>query len=356
MSEQYRRKRKKQNKAKPLIIIAIIVLVAIAAVGITLAATGGTKKTVTVDKNTQTRAADDSGDDFGNRLSYKGKNYRKKENVKTILFLGIDQESDVQYDVYINQTKGVISNIGRSDTILLFMADEEKQETKVLSISRETMTDVDVYDSTDEFLYSGKMPVTLQYTFGNTPARSLFLSKRTITKLLYNIRIDGAVSLTLDGIRDIVDRLGGIELTMPQDYSYIDARCTEGATVLLNGAEMEHFIRYRDTSVTGSNNERMERTSWLISAVFKELKAKGAMTFLQQIIDSHPEYITSDCDAELLKKISTYPISDEKYNVPGQVTEGLMNDEFYVDEEALQDLIIELLYDPIEEETASEAA
>lgn len=343
-----RKKSEKKNSVKPLVVLAVVIVIAIAAVGVTLASTSQQKKTVKTATNTNVQRNEE---DWGNRLVYKGKNYRRNPNIDTILFLGIDQESDGQYDEYMNQAQGVISNIGRSDTILLFMADEEKQETKMLSISRESMTDVDVYDSTGEFLYTGKMPVTLQYTYGNSPSRGLFLAKRTITKLLYNIRIDGAVSLTLDGIRDVVDRLGGIELTMPQDYSYIDPRCTEGATVLLNGAEMEHFIRYRDTSVTGSNNERMERTSWLIGAVFKELKAKGAMTFLQQIIDSHPEYITSDCEAELLKKLSAYPISDEKYKVPGQLQEGLMNDEFYVDEEALQQLIVDLLYVPVEEKT-----
>ena len=216
----------------------------------------------------------------------------------------------------------------------------------MLTVSRDTMTEVDVYDLKGDYAFSGEMQINMQHAFGDSPSKSLNLTKRTVSELLYGIRIDGAMSLTMDGIQTIVDKLNGITLTMPEDYSYIDERYTEGATVKLNGKEMEHFIRYRDTDEAGSNEERVRRQSWLIGAVFQDLKAKGAMNFIEELIESDPDYLETDCDAELLKKMSKYPISETKYKVPGSVKEGERHDEYYVDEEALQDLIVELLYVP----------
>lgn len=344
----------KKNKAKPLIILAIVVVLAIAAVGVTLAATGGEKKKKTV-TSTPAGETTESHEDWGNRLVYKGKNYRRNENLSTILFLGVDKEyEDQDWEKYEDAESGVMGNAGRADTIILFILDDETQTTRMLSISRNSMTDVDMYDMKGNYKYSVPYQINMQYAFGDSPSKSLFLTKRTVGELLYNIRIDGALALTLDGIRDVVDRLGGIELTMPEDYSYIDERYTEGTTITLNGAEMEHFIRYRGKEM-GANEERVRRTSWIIQAVFQELKAKGAMSFIEQIIDSHPDYITSDCEGELLKKLSKYQIEDEKYTVPGETVKGGVYDEYHVDDEALQELIVDLLYVPVEEEAESQS-
>ena len=337
------KKRSKKNKKKVWPWITVIIVVLAAVVGGLIAA----KVTANKDKNYVPQSqpgAEQDQSDWGNRLQYKGKNYRRNENIKTILFLGIDRDSAVE--VQSGEEAGHIGTGGRSDAIILFLVNDEAQTTTMLSISRDTMTEVDVYDMKGNYAYSGEMQINMQHAFGDSPSKSLNLTKRTVSELLYGIRIDGALSLTMDGIQTIVDKLNGITLTMPEDYSYIDERYTEGATVKLDGKEMEHFIRYRDTNEVGSNEERARRQSWLIGAVFQDLKAKGAMTFLQDIVDSDPDYLETDCDAELLKKMSKYPISETKYKVPGSVKEGERHDEFYVDEEVLQDLIVELLYVP----------
>ena len=337
------KKSSKKNKKRIWPWITVIVVVLVAVVGGLIAARVSANKNRGYVPESQTGAEQDQSD-WGNRLQYKGKNYRRNENIKTILFLGIDRDSAVE--VKSGEESGQIGNGGRSDAIILFLVNDETQTTTMLTVSRDTMTEVDVYDLKGDYAYSGVMQINMQHEFGDSPSKSLNLTKRTVSELLYGIRIDGALSLTMDGIQKVVDLVDGITLTMPEDYSYIDARYTEGATVKLNGKEMEQFIRYRDTDESGSNEERARRQSWLIGAVFQDLKAKGAMTFLQQLIDSDPDYLETDCDAELLKKMSKYPISETKYKVPGSVKEGDRHDEYYVDEEALQDLIVELLYVP----------
>lgn len=340
---RYKRKNKKNN-VKILLVLAIVIVLA-AAVVIVVLATSSDRYEVKTGEGGSTKPNEE---DWGNRLVYKGKNYRRNENLSTILFLGVDQNSE-DLDEGPNETEvGTIGTGGRADSIILFILDDSTQTTRMLTISRDTMTDIDIYDMKGKFVSTGQNQITMQYAYGDSPSKSLFLTKRTVGKLLYGIRIDGALSLTMDGINKVVDLLGGIKLTMPQDYSYIDPQYTEGATVTLDGNAMERFIRYRDTSIAGSNEERVKRQTWLIGAVFQELKSSGAMKFLEEIIDSDPEYIESDVDGELLKKLSKYDIEEEKYKIPGEVIEGDKHDEFYVDEEGLQEMIVNLLYVPVE--------
>lgn len=324
----------------------MIAVVIVAVIGGLIAAKVSANKSRYVPE-AQTGGEEDQSE-WGTRLNYKGKSYRKNENIKTILFVGVDQYSEGQWDDYDNAAQGVIGNSGRADTIILFVLNDETQTTKMILISRDTMTEVDVYDKTGNYAFSTQNHLNMQYSYGDSPSKSLFLMKRTVGDLMYGIRIDGALSLTMDGISKIVDLLGGIPLTMAEDYSYIDERYTEGATVTLDGKEMEHFIRYRDTDAFASNEKRIARQSWLIGEVFQYLKKTGLMTFIEDIMDKDPDYIEADIDGELLKKLSKYQIESEKYRLPGENVQGEQYDEFHVDEEALQDLIVSLLYVPAE--------
>lgn len=340
---------RKQKNGTPPILIAVIVILCAAIVGVVVAM-AMTNDNV---RTGQTDYVAPTNDEFGARITFNGQKYRKKDNMKTVLFLGVDKNSEEQWADYNNAAANVFGRGGRADTIIVFLLDSNTETTQMLAIPRDTMTNVEVYDEKGDFAYSGDMQITMQHVFGDSPAKSLFLTKRTVGDLLYNIRIDGALSLTLDGIRAVVDMLGGIALTMPEDYTYIDERYYEGATVVLNGADMEHFVRYRD-NYTGANDARMKRQNWLFSAVFDELKTRGATDFLQEVIDSDPDYITSDISADLLKKLSRYQILDGSIRLPGQTVAGELHDEFYVDEPALQQMIIDLLYEPVAEETSAE--
>lgn len=46
----------------------------------------------------------------------------------------------------------------------------------------------------------------------------------------------------------------------------------KGETVTLNGEMAQQYVRYRDTNVSGSNNERMERQSLFIEALVQQLQ------------------------------------------------------------------------------------
>lgn len=286
---------------------------------------------------------DDGGEDWNSTISYNGVKYKRRNDLRTVLFLGVDNTDTSP------GAAGALGNNGRADAIMLFILDNTNKTTQVLMISRDTMTEVDIYDGAGNFSFSGQSQINMQYAYGNSAMRSCFLMKRTVSELLYGVRIDYHFALTMDGIATIVDTMGGITLTMPEDFTYIDSRCKAGAVVTFDGAEAERFIRYRDTSDRGSNEQRVERQSWFMHAIFNSMRDGGNMSnTLDEILEAADPYIETNLDGDTIDKLASFNMAPDSMKVPGEVYAGEAHDEYYVDELALQELIINIFYAPEE--------
>lgn len=279
-----------------------------------------------------------SGDgraEWDNTVSINGVSYRRNTNLKTILLLGVDQsESERTY---------LLGGGGHSDAILLLIADPETQTMKLLEVSRDSMVSVDVYNQRDEYLYSGQMQLALQYSVGSSAARSNWLMKNKMSELLYGVPINYAMSLTMDGIPYVVDALGGIPLCFEKDYTAIDPAFTQGAELVLNGELAYKFVHTRDIEVLGSNDDRMERHAQVMRAVAGKLPELTTEQ-VDDLLDTAEGYLTTDLDVDMLYSLRKYRLEETLYKVPGATQAGEAHDEYYLDEEALQQMVLELFY------------
>lgn len=291
----------------------------------------------------QPQQGQDDGNGFNGTILVDGQNYQYREGLKTILFLGVDQSPE-------DTTDGVIGTGGRSDTILLFLLDEATRTTQVLELSRDTMVNVDVYNSAGDYAYSGKMQLAMQYAFGKTPRISCRLTREKVAELLYGVKIDACLSLTMDAIPELIDTLGGLELTFDRDYTYVDPAFVQGTTLRMNGQQVFDFVHYRDTAQQGSNEDRMDRQQLILRALSHQIRrSEDSDAAVLALWKSAEPYLQSDLSVEELQAWAEYNLVEPWYQLPGQSVAGQLHDEFYVDEQALQDLVIQLFY-----ETASE--
>ena len=128
--------------------------------------------------------ADDNAD-WQSTVEWNGATYRRRRDLKTVLFLGVDNTN-------LMQAQGeVVGNNGRTDIIMLFILDPAAQTTQTLAVSRDTMAEVDVYKGNGEYAYSEEMQITMQYSYGDSDLRSCFLTKRAVSRLLYEAPISG---------------------------------------------------------------------------------------------------------------------------------------------------------------------
>lgn len=277
---------------------------------------------------------------WGSTLKEDGTTYTRNRDLTTVLFLGVDK---------LNEDEDIALNNGRADTVMLLIMDRSGKTTKLLSVSRDTMIDIDVYDASGDYRYTVKDHINMQYWYGDSVSRSSYLTKKVVSdRLLHGIRIDGVISLTADGLNRLVKEMDGITVTFPNDYTVIDPRYEKGATVTLNGDEAERLFRYRDKTQLGSNESRVQRQLSLVESIFSTVKGKLDADSLEEMLETLGKDFYSDVDADTLNKLLTYDLEEETYTLPGQVVEGEQYDEFYVDEDAFRKLLIGLYYVPLE--------
>lgn len=343
------------NKDKPGLPLAVIAISAIAAailIGVLLAvllhlappvsSNKPQEETTAPDVAAETAAPIQKGNNgvWGSTVTIDGKTWKLNRKQKVVLAMGVDSKESVQS---MNQ----YAVGGHADTILLLILNDEDRTIRMVEISRDTMVEVDVYDQDRKHLYSGPMQLTLQYAVSDSPQRGCMLMKRKVSEMLYGLPIDSYFSVTLDGLVTAVDIMGGLTVTMEQDWTQIDPKYTAGTQITMDSAEAERFVRYRDTNTSGSNNVRMQRHDWLIKTVFQQLSHTDS-DMPERLLEELDPYIETDMDAEVLKKMMTYALLDGSVKLPGETILGDEHDEYYLDEDALEGVLLELFYVPQE--------
>ena len=274
-------------------------------------------------------------------VTVDGVTYNLRRDLKTILFLGVENR-DPQ-----GGEGDMVVNSGRADVIVLFVLDPVQKTAQMLSVSRNTYMDIDIYKANGDFGYTSKMALTLQYSCGNSDLRSCYLMKRKVSELLYGIPITGTLALKMDGIPTVVEELGGITVTLPEDYTEIDPAYTAGTQITLDGPAADRFVRYRDSYATGAAEERQDRDNWFIRTLFAQMKAKGSLAAtMTRLLDRAEDYIENDVDAETMQLLADCTMTDETRKVPGSTRRGQFYDEIIVDEDALQKLVLDIFYEP----------
>lgn len=272
-------------------------------------------------------------------ITYEGKKYKYNYNLRNILFLGVDKA-----DEFTEQEAG---RGGQSDTLILLSMNKEDKTTTLLEISRDTMTDIRVYDINGKYLAKERAQITLQYAYGDGKNKSCRMTKETVEELLYGIPINSYIALGVDGIAVVTDLMGGVRITVPEDYTYIDPEFQKDAELVLRGEQAERYVRYRDTNESGSNNQRMERQTQFLQALAKQLQGKD-LSWYQSVIAGAESYITTNVSMSEIEKLMQYTMKEQVAVVPGKIRQGKQHDEFIADNKKLQEMIVKMFYKPVD--------
>ncbi len=275
-----------------------------------------------------------------NVVYYNGEAYKYNYNLKNILFMGIDNNAEMG----LENTPGTA---GQADCIMLLSMDRENRTAYILQISRDSMTDIDIYDMNGNYYTTIQAQLATQYAYGNGGTSSCFAMKKTVSELLYELPIDGYVAMDIAAVSKINDALGGVTVTIPEDYTAIDPAFVKGETITLNGEQAERYVRYRDITVTGDNHFRMQRQTQYIPALLETFKSEAGDTEeeIKRLYSLVSPYIVTDLTVDGLMELSKYSWDAEQVTfVEGEAKAGEEFEEFYVDDEKLQESIMKMFY------------
>ena len=288
--------------------------------------------------------------DGGNTITWNGKTYEKKESVINILCLGIDrtsamptEEDDVTY-----------GDGGQADTLFLGVMDTKTGKLTLLNVSRDTMSDVDVYNEDGEYVDTREMQICLSYAYGDGAGSSCMNTVKAVSNLMYGVPIDAYAAIDIPAVSILNDAIGGVELTVLEDLSDKDPSLTEGARVKLMGNLAEIYVRSRSHTEADANNRRMARQRQYVSAFLRKAYTQiredwsVALTLYQTVrAYSHTSFRLS----QIIYLVSVAIRSDfndkDIITIEGEVTMNGDYAEYYVDEEALFETVINTYYQEV---------
>lgn len=315
-------------------IISIVVILAISAVAFAM------KKNSKEEKDTSSELQQENE----NYISYNGQKYQHNDHLRTYLYMGIDKDGPV------TEAEDSVSG-GQSDAMFLIVVDSEKKTISVLSINRNTMTDVDVYDKDGNFVETRKLQICLQHGFGDGMRTSCQRSVDAVSNLLYGEPVSGYIAMNMDAMPMMNDSVGGVTVEVLDDLTSPSRNVSlhKGETVTLNGDETYVYLRSRDINEFDSATERLNRQMQYIQAFVKQAKSKDAAT-LVSAYDAITDYIVTNVDVpNLVNKLTTYEFDDSRmYTIPGETQMGEQYEEYHVDEDALYQVMLDIFYKPVE--------
>ena len=282
-----------------------------------------------------------------NIITYDGKQYQYNEHLSNFLFLGIDSREKV------NTTQGQ-ANAGQSDALFVLSWDRVKHSLTVISIPRDTMTQIEIFDVNGNSLGMSNDHISLAYAFGDGGRKSCELAKTAVSNLLYQVPIQGYCALNLDGLPLLAKAVDGIPIIVPDDsLEQIDSEFQEGEKVILNENNIETFVRYRDITQSQSAITRLNRQKVFLDAY--ESRAIETFNenpgFISDLYIDLQNYMVTNMGTDQFVKIMEDASSGsekESFTIPGEGIEGKVFDEYQVNDEKLYEMILQVFYEEIE--------
>ncbi len=321
-----------KNKNSYMVILVVICALLLGGVGYTLVRD---KEKQGSDSAKKTDPS--SGQTSSDAIVVDGVEYRLNTNIQTVLFMGIDKQSK-------SEMSGRAGENGQSDSLNLLIADRETKKAQILQISRDAMVDIDIYSASGEKMISEPGQIALQYAYGDGDQESCRLTAGKVSELLYGVHVDSYLSLTMEGMVKAADAIGGITMTIPADYTWIDPAFEEGKMLTMDGEMVERYVRSRDTDVLDSNVQRMQRQSQFMGALIEKLQAVNGTSDYLSLYQQMEPYMVTDMTADEMKALAEYEIDRNTISVPGEVVLKDGHAQYIVDNAQLQEIILKTFY------------
>ncbi|HDR4870482.1 MULTISPECIES: LytR family transcriptional regulator [Bacillus] len=230
----------------------------------------------------------------------------------SILMMGVDQRGEDQ---------------GRSDSLMLFTLNPTTKSMKIVSIPRDSYTEIVGKGTKDKINHA--------YAFGG-----IDMAVKTVENFL-NVPVDHYIEVNMDGFKDIVDAVGGVDVNNDLDFTYEGIHFEKG-NIHLDGRKALHYSRMRKLDPRGDFGRQM-RQRQVIQGVIKQGATVSSLAsygdVLKAIEKNVKTSLTQDQMFDIQKNYKDCMQNSEEIQIPGdghKAADGIWY--YYVPDAAKQDL------------------
>lgn len=284
--------------------------------------------------------------DLYNTVEIGGVRCRRKTRIKSYLFMGVDARGKV--GEHYNE-----DGPGRCDVLQLIIVDQNADTYTVLPISRDTVTMVKSLTEDGEYVTETYMQIALAHETGNGRHNSCQNTVDAVSHLLLDQPIDGYLALNMDCIGVINHELGGVTVTIEDDFSDSDPDLKIGETVKLTDEQAVHYVHDRKNVGDGTNEGRMRRQEQFLDAAQPILydKIMSDETFFRSLYDALKDYMVTSLTGKDISKLAKAFRSNEYFEPPVLEGERTMDEfDFWrltLDEDSLTNAVLDLFYEKV---------
>lgn len=201
------------------------------------------------------------------------------------------------YDALVNSFEGL------SDTMLMLRFDPEEERVSVMSIPRDTRTNVD-----------GLVTKINEANREGGPA----LSAEAVSELMGGVAIDRYMRINVQGVEKLIDALGGVEVNVPKDMKYQDDSQhlyinLKAGKQRLDGDQAMQFLRFRydDNGDIG----RVQRQQQMMRALSNQALNPATIARLPKILSVIQSHVDTNLSVEELVALVGYGAQRDRSDV-----------------------------------------
>ena len=259
-----------------------------------------------------------SFDDEGNSITVEVKN----KNLYNFLVIGKDRAAF------------------NTDVIIIVSYDIDKGAVSMMQIPRDTY--IEVPDSKGN-VTGRKANALLALYYNQAKAKGMSYNEAVKTACddmrdsiskIFGIPINHFVMLDLKGFVNIVDAIGGVELTVPQDMFYEDPEQNlyinlKAGYQTLDGNKSEQFIRFRK-GYANADLGRVDAQKIFISAFIEKVQKSFSIETIVAIVNQLSKYVVTDIDMQQMIYFAKGALSVDTDNIAMLTMPGDVCGKYYV--------------------------
>ena len=196
----------------------------------------------------------------------------------SVLLLGID-----------NGAYGRDTEVGRADTMLLVTINPKQKKTTMVSIPRDSYTEIIGYGTFDKLNHA--------YAFGKEQ-----FSINSVQNML-NVPIDYYVTVDMNGLIGLVDAVGGLQITPNLTFTYEEEYFEEGVIRHVDGEAALRYSRMRYDDPEGDIG-RQKRQQYIIQKLVEKLLSLNSITKYEEILQTLENSVKTNFTVEKLFQVA----------------------------------------------------
>ena len=257
----------------------------------------------------------------GDSISGNGLQFSQLTRPVNILLMGMSVlPPDVQNPPSDSKNLSYLPQInsfdGLADVMLLIKFDPETKKIVMLSVPRDTRTEIEGY---------GTKKINAANVDGG-PA----LTAKTVSNLLGGVGIDRYVRINVLGVSKLIEALGGVNIYVPKDMKYRDDSQhlyinLKAGQQHLSGEQALQLLRYRHDEL--GDIGRIQRQQMVLRALIEQTLNPTTITQLPDILNVVKENIDTNLSVEELVALVGFGSKINRSNMqmlmlPGRFSEN----------------------------------